>query len=114
MRLRKEDIVDMLKPLWKSNKIRTAKDLLSQTKIIMSWCRREKHRSDTPVTEFVSENAPPTKRIRKHYRFVPYYEVASALETIRECGWASTTKLASGVPDFHGIPARINPQGMLE
>ena len=88
-----EDIVDMLKPLWKSNKIRTAKDLLSQTKIIMSWCRREKHRSDTPVTEFVSEHAPPTKPT-KHYEFVPYYEVAAALEKIRECGRASTTKLA--------------------
>ena len=87
-----EDIIDMLKPLWRSNKIRTAKYLRSYTNIIMSWCRREKLRSDNPVTALVSEFAP--KGIVKHYPFVPYYEVASALKKIRECGWAATTRLA--------------------
>ena len=89
-----DHVIDMLKPLWNSNKIRTAKYLRSHTKIIMSWCRRNYRELEivNPVTEFVSEHAP--KGIVKHHPFVPYYEVASALKKIRECGWAATTRLA--------------------
>ena len=89
-----DDIIKMLDPLWHSKRV-TAKTLLSYTNNIMAWCKRKNYRGDNPVTDTVREYAPNKKHRVKHMPFVPYYQVADALRTIRECKSYPTTKLAA-------------------
>ena len=91
-----DDIIDMAKPLWDSGKRTTADRLLGCTNIIFKWCIRKYRKLEivNPVTDFVREHGPQTKRKVKHHRSVPYYRVRPALRAIRGCGSGLATKLA--------------------
>ena len=91
-----DDIIDMAKPLWDSGKRTTADSLLMCTNIVFKWCIRKyrDHGIVNPVTDFVREHGPETKKKVKHFRSVPYYRVRPALRAIRGCKSGATTKLA--------------------
>ena len=89
-----DDIIKMLDPLWHTKRV-TANRLLGYTKNIFAWCKRKKYRDDNPVTDTIREYAPTKKHRVKHMPFVPYYQVAAALRTIRECRSAPAIKLAA-------------------
>ena len=88
-----DDIVPMMTAIW-SDKQPTAKLLFGYVRDIMGWCRREGYRDDNPVNENVREYAPRRGHKAEHHRFVEYQEVGGAVQTIRGCGAAPTTKLA--------------------
>ena len=90
-----DDIIDMLKPLWESNKQVAGKALLNCIKLTMEWCKREYRELDivNPVTDFVRGHFPKTRMV-KHIPSVPYYQVGKALRAIREYGGWPQTKLA--------------------
>lgn len=87
-----DHIIDMLTPLWDSKRP-TANMLQAYTKDIFAWCRRKKYRSDNPVSEFVREHAPRRGHKTENFRFVPYYQIGSALQAIRKSKSGVTIRL---------------------
>ena len=88
-----DDIIAVLKSPWDAGKTNTAKELLGYIRQIMVWCRRNKHRDDSPVTEYVRDYVKGTRKVN-HIRSVPYYQVGEALQAIRRYGGEPYTKLA--------------------
>ena len=92
-----DDVINVLQPLLDSNKLTTAKNLLTYIRQIMYWYEDE-HKDDkfvNPVTERVRRRVKRQKgHETKPIRSVPYQQVGKALQAIRGDTGEPQTKLA--------------------
>ena len=91
------DVINVLQPFLTSNKLPTAKKLLSNINLIMEWYEDE-YKDDTfvnPVTKRVHRIVRRQKTSEtKSIRSVPYHRIAEALQAIRGYAGEPQRKLA--------------------
>lgn len=87
------DIMAVLSPIWLSKK-ETARKLRQRLGMVMKWAVAQGYREDNPAGEAIGAALPkPTQQV-EHQRALPFNEVGTALETIRQTNAWPGTKLA--------------------
>ena len=86
------DILRVLTPIW-HKKQETARRLRQRIGSVMKWSCGLGYRQDNPAGEAISQALPRHKGSQRHYRALPYAEVAQAIETVRASGAYKATVL---------------------
>ena len=87
------DVMGVLTPIWLS-KPETARKLRQRLGMIMKWAVAEGHRESNPAGDAVGAALPkPTQQV-EHQPALPFTEVGTALNTIRQTNAWPATKLA--------------------
>ena len=86
------DVLSVLSPIWEKRE--TAQKVQQYVNTVMKWAVAHGYRSDNPAGEAVSAVLPKTSILREHFRALPYAEVSSALQKIRDSEAYVVTKLA--------------------
>ncbi|MYC93016.1 MAG: tyrosine-type recombinase/integrase [Gemmatimonadetes bacterium] len=81
-RIRSADVMGVLMPIW-NDKYQTAKRVRQRISTVMRWAIAQGYRVDNPAGDAIGAALPKPPRIQKHYKALPYDQVAGALATVR-------------------------------
>ena len=91
-RIRSADVMGVLMPIW-NDKYQTAKRVRQRISTVMRWAIAQGYRVDNPAGDAIGAALPKPPRIQKHYKALPYDEVAGALATVRRSDARLSVKL---------------------
>ena len=86
------DVLSVLSPVWEKRE--TAQKVQQYVNAVMKWAVAHGYRRTNPAGEAVSAVLPKTSSVRDHFRALPYAEVSSAVQKIRDSEAYEVTKLA--------------------
>ena len=93
-RITTADVLAVVTPIW-DTKRETASRVRQRISAIMRWAIAEGHRADDPASKAVLQALPKgTGRVQRHHRTLPYAEVPSAVQLVRDSSAWVATKLA--------------------
>ena len=81
-RIRSADVMGVLLPIW-NEKHQTAKRVRQRISTVMRWAIAQGYRVDNPAGDAIGAALPKPPRVQKHYKALPYEEVAGAVATVR-------------------------------
>ncbi|MDE2863683.1 MAG: tyrosine-type recombinase/integrase [Gemmatimonadota bacterium] len=88
-RIRSADVMGVLMPIW-NDKYQTAKRVRQRISTVMRWAIAQGYRVDNPAGDAIGAALPKPSRVQKHYKALPYEEVAGAVATV----WRSDARLS--------------------
>ena len=91
-RIRSADVMGVLMPIW-NDKYQTAKRVRQRISTVMRWAIAQGYRVDNPAGDAIGAALPKPPRIQKHYKALPYDQVAGALATVRRSDARLSVKL---------------------
>ncbi|MCZ0934880.1 MAG: tyrosine-type recombinase/integrase [Gemmatimonadetes bacterium] len=91
-RIRSADVMGVLMPIW-NDKYQTAKRVRQRISTVMRWAIAQGYRVDNPAGDAIGAALPRPPRIQKHYKALPYDEVAGAVATVRRSDARLSVKL---------------------
>ncbi|MYB05124.1 MAG: tyrosine-type recombinase/integrase [Gemmatimonadetes bacterium] len=91
-RIRSADVMGVLMPIW-NDKYQTAKRVRQRISTVMRWAIAQGYRVDNPAGDAIGAALPKPPRIQKHYKALPYDQVAGALATVRRSEARLSVKL---------------------
>ncbi|MYI96259.1 MAG: tyrosine-type recombinase/integrase, partial [Acidobacteria bacterium] len=80
-RIRSADVMGVLMPIW-NDKYQTAKRVRQRISTVMRWAIAQGYRVDNPAGDAIGAALPKPPRIQKHYKALPYDQVAGAVATV--------------------------------
>ncbi|MYI96466.1 MAG: tyrosine-type recombinase/integrase [Acidobacteria bacterium] len=86
------DVMGVLLPIW-NDKHQTAKRVRQRISTVMKWAIAQGYRVDNPAGDAIGAALPKPPRVRKHYKALPYGEVAGAIEAVLGSEARVTVKL---------------------
>ena len=86
------DVMGVLLPIW-NDKHQTAKRVRQRISTVMKWAIAQGYRVDNPAGDAIGAALPKPPRIQKHYKALPYEEVAGAVATVRRSDARLSVKL---------------------
>ena len=81
----REDVLRVLTPIW-STKPEIGRKVRTRIRQVLAWCQAHNYIENNPAGEAISAALPSTRSMKRHFRALPYGEVAAALETIEASG----------------------------
>ena len=87
------DVMTVLMAIW-NDKPETARRIRQRIGTVMKWAVAQNFRSDNPAGEAIAAALPKANGGTRHFRALPYAEVGTAIEKIRQSGAHPGTKLA--------------------
>ncbi len=91
-RIRSADVMGVLMPIW-NDKYQTAKRVRQRISTVMRWAIAQGYRVDNPAGDAIGAALPKPPRIQKHYKALPYDQVAGAVATVRRSDARLSIKL---------------------
>ncbi len=91
-RISSADVMGVLLPIW-NEKHQTAKRVRQRISTVMRWAIAQGYRVDNPAGDAIGAALPKPPRIQKHYKALPYGEVAAAVEAVRRAEARVAVKL---------------------
>ena len=91
-RIRSADVMGVLLPIW-TEKHQTAKRVRQRISTVMRWAIAQGYRVDNPAGDAIGAALPKPPRVQKHYKALPYEEVAGAVATVRRSDARVSVKL---------------------
>ena len=88
-RIRSAEVMGVLLPIW-NDKHQTAKRVRQRISTVMRWAIAQGYRMDNPAGDAIGAALPKPSRVQKHYKALPYEEVAGAVATV----WRSDARLS--------------------
>ena len=82
----------LLLPIW-NEKHQTAKRVRQRIGTVMRWAIAQGYRVDNPAGDAIGAALPRPPRVQKHYKALPYAEVAGAIDVIQRSEARVTVKL---------------------
>ena len=82
-RITTADVMGVLLPIW-NEKHQTAKRLRQRIATVMKWAIAQGYRLDNPAGDAIGAALPKPTRIQPHYAALPYGEVATAIDAVRQ------------------------------
>ena len=86
------DVMGVLLPIW-HEKHQTAKRVRQRIGTVMRWAIAQGHRVDNPAGDAIGAALPRPPHVQKHYKALPYGEVAGAIEAVLASEARVTVKL---------------------
>ena len=86
------DVMGVLLPIW-NEKHQTAKRVRQRIGTVMRWAIAQGYRVDNPAGDAIGAALPRPPRVQKHYKALPYGEVAGAIEAVLGSEARVTVKL---------------------
>ena len=86
------DVMGVLLPIW-NEKHQTAKRVRQRISTVMRWGIAQGYRVDNPAGDAIGAALPKPPRVQKHYKALPYGEVAGAIEAVLGSEARATVKL---------------------
>ncbi len=86
------DVMGVLLPIW-NDKHQTAKRVRQRISTVMKWAIAQGYRVDNPAGDAIGAALPRPPRVQKHYKALPYGEVAGAIEAVLGSEARVTVKL---------------------
>ena len=86
------EVLAVLAPLWHT-KPETARRLRLRLSAVLKWSMAHGYRIDNPAGEAIQYALPRQRRARRHFRALPYKQVAEAIVKVRSSRAGITTKL---------------------
>ena len=87
------DVLAILSPIW-TGKPETARKVRQRVGAVLKWAIAERHRTDDPTGDAISQALPRAPKSTTHRRALPYADVAGAIEAVRMADALAATKLA--------------------
>ena len=87
--IRTADVLAVLSPIW-NTKQATARRVRQRISTVMKWAIAQGYRMDNPAGEALGAALPKQGGIQRHYKALPYGEVAGAVGTV----WQSRASVA--------------------
>ena len=81
-RIAPADVMGVLLPIW-NEKHQTAKRVRQRISTVMRWAIAQGYRVDNPAGDAIGAALPRPPRVQKHYKALPYGEVAGAIDVIQ-------------------------------
>ena len=91
-RIASVDVMGVLLPIW-NEKHQTAKRVRQRISTVMRWAIAQGYRVDNPAGDAIGAALPKPPRVQKHYKALPYAEVAGAIATERRSDARASVKL---------------------
>ena len=91
-RIASVDVMGVLLPIW-NEKHHTAKRVRQRISTVMRWAIAQGYRVDNPAGDAIGAALPKPPRVQKHYKALPYGEVAGAIATVRRSDARASVKL---------------------
>ena len=91
-RIRSAEVMGVLLPIW-NDKHQTAKRVRQRIATVMRWAIAQGYRVDNPAGDAIGAALPKPTRVQKHYKALPYEEVAGAIATLRRSEARVSVKL---------------------
>ncbi len=86
------DVMGVLLPIW-NEKHQTAKRVRQRISTVMRWAIAQGYRVDNPAGDAIGAALPRPPRVQKHYKALPYGEVAGAIDVIQQSEARVSVKL---------------------
>jgi len=90
--IRTADVMAVLSPIW-NTKQATARRVRQRISTVMKWAIAQGYRMDNPAGEALGAALPKQGGIQRHYKALPYGEVAGAVGTVRQSRASVPVKL---------------------
>ena len=90
--IRTADVLAVLSPIW-NTKPPTARRVRQRISTVMKWAIAQGYRMDNPAGEALGAALPKQGGIQRHFKALPYGEVAGAVRTVRQSEAAVAVKL---------------------
>jgi integrase len=87
------DVLAALTPIW-NEKPETARRIRQRIRTVFAWAKASGHRSGDNPVEGVSQALPKHTGKKEHFSALPYAELPTFMETLRDCKAALSVKLA--------------------
>lgn len=87
------DVMACLFPIW-ATKAETVRRLKHRISAVMRWSIAQGYRQDNPAGEAINAALPKAGKVKQHQRALPFAQVGSAIEAVRETDAWAVTKLA--------------------
>ena len=91
-RIAPADVMGVLLPVW-NGKHQTAKRVRQRISTVMRWAIAQGYRVDNPAGDAIGAALPRPPRVQKHYKALPYGEVAGAIDAIQRSEARVTVQL---------------------
>ena len=91
-RIRREDILRILKPVWSAHPD-VARKLRQRIRATLRWCQAHGYVEANVAGEAIDGALPPMPTARTHHRALPYTEVRSCLDTVRGSSASPSARL---------------------
>ena len=91
-RIRREDILRILKPVWTVHPD-VARKLRQRIRATLRWCQAHGYVEQNAAGEAIDGALPPMPAVRTHHRALPYSEVRACLETVRASSASASARL---------------------
>ena len=91
-RIRREDILRILKPVWTVHPD-VARKLRQRIRATLRWCQAHGYVEQNAAGEAIDGALPSMPAIRTHHRSLPYSEVRACLETVRASSASASARL---------------------
>ena len=87
------DVMAVLSPIWNTRQA-TARRVRQRISAVMKWTIAQGYRMDNPAGEALGAALPKQGGIKRHFKALPYGEVAGAIRTVRQSEAAVGVKLS--------------------
>ena len=85
------DVMAVVSPIW-NTKPATARRVRQRISTVMKWAIAQGYRMDNPAGEALGAALPKQGGIQRHFKALPYAEVAGAIQTVRQSEAAMAVK----------------------
>ncbi|MDE0363123.1 MAG: integrase arm-type DNA-binding domain-containing protein [Rhodospirillaceae bacterium] len=87
-----DDVLRILKPLWHTRP-QLARKLRQRIRATLQWCQAHGHLVNNVAGEAIDGALPAMPAVKAHYRALPWAEVGSALDAIRNASVSESSRL---------------------
>ncbi|MDE0064543.1 MAG: integrase arm-type DNA-binding domain-containing protein [Gammaproteobacteria bacterium] len=87
-----DDVLRILKPLWHTRP-QLARKLRQRIRATLQWCQAHGHLTNNVAGEAIDGALPAMPAVKAHYRALPWAEVGSALNAIRNAKVSESSRL---------------------
>ena len=91
-RIRREDILRILKPVWSVHPD-VARKLRQRIRATLRWCQAHGYVEQNAAGEAIDGALPPMPAVRTHHRALPYTEVRACLDKVRASSASPSVRL---------------------
>ena len=110
--IRTADVMAVLSPIWNTRQA-TARRVRQRIGTVMKWAIAQGYRMDNPAGEALGAALPKQGGIQRHFKALPYGEVAGAIRTVRQSEAAVAVKLGFEFLVSDGVPVGGDARGAV-
>ena len=110
--IRTADVMAVLSPIW-NTKPPTARRVRQRISTVMKWAIAQGYRMDNPAGEALGAALPKQGGIQRHFKALPYGEVAGAVRTVRQSEAVRSGQARFRVSGADGVPLRGDARGAV-